>query len=146
MLPFLVYKIFTFYINGVLNCKCPAPGPKGYVESTTLPRPWGRIIQWRGVVSHNTETVLKCIQWNTKFVELSTVLICKFYFNNGVLQLNVLTLPLYILRRNYTTNYTVLASYIHNNISSTRSWKSRAIPLPTLWATPGPQRENVTFF
>ena len=29
MLPFLVHKIFTFYINGVLNCKCPAPGPKG---------------------------------------------------------------------------------------------------------------------
>ena len=29
MLPFLVYKIFTFYLNGVLNCKCPAPGPKG---------------------------------------------------------------------------------------------------------------------
>jgi len=29
MLPFLVRKIFTFYINSVLNCKCPAPGPKG---------------------------------------------------------------------------------------------------------------------
>ena len=28
VLPFLVHKIFTFYINGVLNCKCPAPGPK----------------------------------------------------------------------------------------------------------------------
>jgi hypothetical protein len=25
----LVHKIFSFYINGVLNCKCPAPGPKG---------------------------------------------------------------------------------------------------------------------
>ena len=23
MLPFLVYNIYTFYINGVLNCKCP---------------------------------------------------------------------------------------------------------------------------
>jgi hypothetical protein len=29
MLPYLVHKIFTFYINGVLNCKCPALGPKG---------------------------------------------------------------------------------------------------------------------
>jgi len=29
MLPFLVNKIFTFYINGVINCKCPAPGTKG---------------------------------------------------------------------------------------------------------------------
>jgi len=29
MLPFLVHKIFTLYINGVLNCKYPAPGPKG---------------------------------------------------------------------------------------------------------------------
>jgi len=28
ILPFLVHKIFTFYINGALNCKCPAPGPK----------------------------------------------------------------------------------------------------------------------
>jgi hypothetical protein len=25
----LVHKIFTFYINGVLNCKCLASGPKG---------------------------------------------------------------------------------------------------------------------
>ena len=29
MLPFLVHKIFTFYINVVLNCKCPAAGPEG---------------------------------------------------------------------------------------------------------------------
>jgi len=28
MLPFLVHKIFTFNINGVLNCKCSDPGPK----------------------------------------------------------------------------------------------------------------------
>ena len=28
MLPFLVHEIFTYYINGVLNCKYPAPGPK----------------------------------------------------------------------------------------------------------------------
>ena len=27
-----------------------------------------------------------------------------------------------------------------------RSWKSRAIPLPTLWATPGLWREHFTFF
>jgi len=29
MLPLLVHKIFTFYTNGVLNCKYPATGPKG---------------------------------------------------------------------------------------------------------------------
>jgi len=29
ILPFLVHKIFTYYVNGVLNCKYPAPGPKG---------------------------------------------------------------------------------------------------------------------
>ena len=27
-----------------------------------------------------------------------------------------------------------------------RSWKSTAIPLPTLWATPGLQRDHFTFF
>ena len=31
MLLFLVHKIFTLYINGVLNCKYPAPGPKGLI-------------------------------------------------------------------------------------------------------------------
>jgi len=29
MLSFLVHKIFTYYINGVLNCKYPAPEPNG---------------------------------------------------------------------------------------------------------------------
>ena len=28
-IPFLVRKIFTFYINDVLLFKCPFPGPKG---------------------------------------------------------------------------------------------------------------------
>ena len=28
-LPFLVCKIFTFYMNDVLLFKCPFPGPKG---------------------------------------------------------------------------------------------------------------------
>ena len=28
-IPFLVRKIFTFYVNDVLLFKCPFPGPKG---------------------------------------------------------------------------------------------------------------------
>ena len=32
-LPFLVCKIFTFYINDVLLFKCPFPGPKGLLTS-----------------------------------------------------------------------------------------------------------------
>ena len=39
MLSLLVHKIFTLYINGVLNCKCPAPEPKGnvlYAENADL--------------------------------------------------------------------------------------------------------------
>ena len=31
MLPILVHKIFTFYINDVLLIKCPIPGPKGLI-------------------------------------------------------------------------------------------------------------------
>ena len=37
ILPFLVHKIFTLYINGVLNCKCSALGPKGYPLCTQHP-------------------------------------------------------------------------------------------------------------
>jgi len=29
MLPFYDHKIITFYVNGVLKFKYPAPGPKG---------------------------------------------------------------------------------------------------------------------
>ena len=36
MLPFLVHKIFTFYINVVLNYKCAAPGPKCYRVKSCL--------------------------------------------------------------------------------------------------------------
>jgi len=32
MLPFLVHKIFTFYINGVLKSKFLAPGQKGLAK------------------------------------------------------------------------------------------------------------------
>ena len=35
MLPLLVHKIFTLYINGVLNCKCPAPGIIIHINSLT---------------------------------------------------------------------------------------------------------------
>ena len=37
MLPFLVHKILTFYINGVLNCKCPAPGTMHPIYRTDVP-------------------------------------------------------------------------------------------------------------
>ena len=33
-LPFMVRKIFTFYINDVLLFKCPVPGPKGLTLKT----------------------------------------------------------------------------------------------------------------
>jgi hypothetical protein len=32
MLPFLVHKIFTFYINGVLNCKFQLQGQRVKVK------------------------------------------------------------------------------------------------------------------
>ena len=31
-LPFLVHKIFKFYMNDVLLFQCPVPGPKGYTK------------------------------------------------------------------------------------------------------------------
>ena len=34
-LPFLVLKIFAFYINDMLLFKCPFPGPKGLSQSTS---------------------------------------------------------------------------------------------------------------
>ena len=34
--PSWLVKIFTFYINGVLNCKCPAPGPNVKVAAVTM--------------------------------------------------------------------------------------------------------------
>ena len=37
MLRFLVHKIFTFYTNGVVNCKYPAPGPKGQIKTGWVP-------------------------------------------------------------------------------------------------------------
>ena len=39
-LPFLVRKIFTFYINNVLQIKCPFPGPKGQFRSTQYDHNW----------------------------------------------------------------------------------------------------------
>ena len=44
MLSFLFHKIFTFYINGVLNCKCSAKGLIDYLMLTQLP-----YITFRGV-------------------------------------------------------------------------------------------------
>jgi len=35
-LPFLVRKIFTFYINDVLLFKCPFPGPKVHIKRIKL--------------------------------------------------------------------------------------------------------------
>jgi len=35
-LPFLVRKMFTFYINDVLLFKCPLPGPKGLIRLRVL--------------------------------------------------------------------------------------------------------------
>ena len=34
----------------------------------------------------------------------------------------------------------------HSPLLVPRSWKSRAIPLPTLWATPGLYRDHFTLF
>ena len=35
-LPFLVRKIFTFYINDVLLFKCPFPGPRGLSKRSVI--------------------------------------------------------------------------------------------------------------
>jgi len=35
-LPYLVRKIFTFYINDVLLFKCPFPGPKGQMNDQSV--------------------------------------------------------------------------------------------------------------
>jgi len=35
-LPFLVRKIFTFYINDVLLFKCPVPGPNNLNKVTKI--------------------------------------------------------------------------------------------------------------
>ena len=58
MLHFLVHKIFTFYINGALNCKCPASGPKGLNDQYSVE-------QWEGSaqMSHPYE-----MMWNANLV------------------------------------------------------------------------------
>jgi len=74
MLPFLVHKIFTFYINGVLNCKCPAPGPKGKVkvtrpEQTQLPSvSTSAALTISAVMSRDSFTEPNRVQVRTAFV------------------------------------------------------------------------------
>ena len=71
MLPFLVHKIFTFYINGVLNCKCPAPGPKGQFRwsSSLLPPD-----TWPFATTPNVTTVHMCA---VRHCSLQIDLICR---------------------------------------------------------------------
>jgi len=76
MLRLLVHKILTFYINGVLNCKCPAPGPKGWcaqpVPFATLSKAcyWG--ISFAGIPGLNSAGGMDvccecCVSWGRGF-------------------------------------------------------------------------------
>jgi hypothetical protein len=55
MLFFLVHKIFTFYINGLLNCKYPASGPKGInvVDLECKSYKCLRLIKWQHCAAYN---------------------------------------------------------------------------------------------
>ena len=103
MLPLLVHKIFTFCLNYVLNCKCPAPGPKGnvYEKNREIATPSGRA---RCLCCSLYCSLKVCHPRCGRSITLSSSVYVSIY-THAVMNTTILQLELKLLLHSYSTRH-----------------------------------------